>query len=42
MRAAANISDSWASVLGYFALGVGQLMEVVDQELEEVKVEVHG
>ena len=39
MRAAANISDSgrqsWAT-----ALGVGQLMEVVDQELEEVQVEV--
>lgn len=39
MRAAANISDSgrqsWAS-----ALGVGQLMEVVDQELEEVQVEI--
>lgn len=39
MRAAANISDSgrqsWAT-----ALGVGQLMEVVDQELEEVQVEI--
>ena len=39
MRAAANISDSgrqsWAT-----ALGVGQLMAVVDQELEEVQVEV--
>ena len=39
MRAAANISDtgrqSWAT-----ALGVGQLMEVVDTELEEVQVEV--
>ena len=39
MRAAANISDSgrqsWAS-----ALGVGQLMAVVDQELEEVQVEI--
>ena len=39
MRAAANISDSgrqsWAT-----ALGVGQLMQVVDQELEEVQVEV--
>ena len=39
MRAAANISDtgrqSWAT-----ALGVNQLMEVVDQELEEVQVEV--
>ena len=39
MRAAANISDSgrqaWAT-----SLGVGQLMEVVDQELEEVQVEV--
>lgn len=39
LRAAANISDSgrqsWAT-----SLGVGQLMEVVDQELEEVKVEV--
>ena len=39
MRAAANISDtgrqSWAT-----ALGVGQLMDVVDQELEEVQVEV--
>ena len=39
MRAAANISDSgrqsWAT-----ALGVGQLMTVVDQELEEVKIEV--
>ena len=39
MRAAANISDSgrqsWAT-----ALGVGQLMQVVDQELEEVQVEI--
>ena len=39
MRAAANISDSgrqsWAT-----ALGVGQLMAVVDQELEEVQVEI--
>lgn len=39
MRAAANISDSgrqsWAT-----ALGVGQLMEVVDTELEEVQVQV--
>lgn len=39
MRAAANISDSgrqsWAT-----ALGVGQLMEVVDNELEEVQVQV--
>ena len=39
MRAAANISDSgrqsWAT-----ALGVGQLMTVVDQELEEVQVEI--
>ena len=39
MRAAANISDSgrqsWAT-----ALGVGQLMTVVEQELEEVQVEV--
>lgn len=39
MRAAANISDSgrqsWAT-----ALGVGQLMDVVDQELEEVQVEI--
>ena len=39
MRAAANISDSgrqsWTT-----ALGVGQLMAVVDQELEEVQVEV--
>lgn len=39
MRAAANISDSgrqaWAT-----SLGVGQLMEVVDQELEEVSVEI--
>ena len=39
MRAAANISDSgrqsWAT-----ALGVGQLMQVVDQELEEVSVEI--
>ena len=39
MRAAANISDSgrqsWAT-----ALGVGQLMQVVDQELEEVQVDV--
>ena len=39
MRAAANISDSgrqsWAT-----ALGVGQLMEVVDSELEEVQVQV--
>ena len=39
MRAAANISDSgrqsWAT-----ALGVGQLMAVVDQELEEVSVEI--
>ena len=39
MRAAANISDtgrqSWAT-----ALGVGQLMEVVDNELEEVQIEV--
>ena len=39
LRAAANISDSgrqsWAT-----SLGVGQLMDVVDQELEEVKVEV--
>lgn len=39
MRAAASISDSgrqsWAT-----ALGVGQLMAVVDQELEEVQVEV--
>ena len=39
MRAAANISDSgrqsWAT-----ALGVGQLMAVVDQELEEVQVQV--
>lgn len=39
MRAAANISDSgrqaWAT-----SLGVGQLMEVVDQELEEVQVEI--
>lgn len=39
MRAAANISDSgrqsWAT-----ALGVGQLMTVVEQELEEVQVEI--
>lgn len=39
MRAAANISDSgrqsWAT-----ALGVGQLMEVVETELEEVQVQV--
>lgn len=39
MRAAANISEtgrqSWAT-----ALGVGQLMEVVDTELEEVQVEI--
>ena len=39
MRAAANISDSgrqsWAT-----SLGVGQLMSVVDQELEEVQVEI--
>lgn len=39
IRAAANISDtgrqSWAT-----ALGVGQLMEVVDTELEEVQVEI--
>lgn len=39
MRAAANISDSgrqsWAT-----ALGVGQLMQVVETELEEVQVEV--
>ena len=39
MRAAANISDSgrqsWAT-----ALGVGQLMTVVDHELEEVQVEI--
>lgn len=39
MRAAANISDSgrqsWAT-----ALGVGQLMTVVDQELEEVQIEI--
>ena len=39
VMAAANISDSgrqsWAT-----ALGVGQLMQVVDQELEEVQVEI--
>ena len=39
LRAAANISDSgrqsWAT-----ALGVGQLMEVVETELEEVQVEI--
>ena len=39
IRAAANISDtgrqSWAT-----ALGVGQLMDVVDTELEEVQVEI--
>lgn len=39
MRAAANISDtgrqSWAT-----SLGVGQLMSVVDQELEEVQIEI--
>ena len=39
MRAAANISDSgrqaWAT-----SLGVTELMQVVDQELEEVQVEV--
>lgn len=39
IRAAANISDSgrqsWAT-----SLGITQLMEVVDQELEEVQVEI--
>ena len=39
MRAAANISDSrrqaWAT-----SLGVNELMQVVDQELEEVRVEI--
>lgn len=39
LRAASNMSDSgrqaWAT-----SLGVGQLMEVVDTELEEVKVEI--
>ena len=39
LRAAANMSDSgrqaWAT-----SLGVGQLMEVVDNELEEVQVDV--
>ena len=39
LRAASNMSDSgrqaWAT-----SLGVGQLMDVVDQELEEVQVEV--
>ena len=39
MRAAANISDSgrqaWAT-----SLGVNELMQVVDQELEEVQVEI--
>lgn len=39
MRAAANISDSgrqaWAT-----SLGINELMHVVDQELEEVRVEV--
>jgi hypothetical protein len=39
LRAASNISDSgrqaWAT-----SLGVGQLMEVVDNELEEVAVEI--
>ncbi|GEM_PF-2509141 len=39
IRAAANISDSgrqsWAT-----SLGISQLMEVVDQELEEVQVEI--
>lgn len=41
MRAAANISDSgrqaWAT-----SLGVNELMQVVDQELEEVQVEIDG
>ena len=39
MRAAANISDSGRQSRAT-ALGVGQLMQVVDQELEEVQVEI--